>query len=117
MMFGIERKVERAARKGAALSAAGLLAMVGLAFLTTAGWMVLTELRSPLFAASIIGAVYVGLAAIVLAIGLKKPDHSHHKSQPKSAQGVDTSDLTPLQLVVLSFIQGFEQGRQNSRSD
>lgn len=113
-MFGIEQKVERAARKGAALSAAALLALVGVGFLTVAGWMVLSDLRSDLFAATVIGCVYLGAAAITAAIGLKKPVYHH---PPAGVRTQDTADLSPLQLVVLSFIQGFEQGRQNKRSD
>lgn len=111
-MFGIEQKVEKAARKGAAFSAATVLALVGMAFLTTAGWIILSELHSALFAATVIGFIYVGAAAITLAVGLKKPQHTH--SQPTGHVSAD-SDLTPLQLVVLSFLQGFEKGRQNDR--
>lgn len=108
-MFGISRKVERAARKGAAFSAAGVLAAVGIAFLTVAGWMVLTELRSELFAAVVLGFLYLGAAGIVLALGMKKPPH-RVEQQPEHQHKAGT-DLSPLQMVVLSFLQGFEQGR------
>ncbi|MGJ8557854.1 phage holin family protein [Sulfitobacter geojensis] len=110
-MFGIEQKVERAARKGAAFSAAALLGGVGVAFLTAAGWMVLTELRSEIFAATVIGAAYVGAAAIAAALGMKKP----HTPPKPIGPTQDTSEMSPLQLVVLSFVQGFEQGRQKDR--
>lgn len=110
-MFGIERKMERIARKGAAFSAAGVLVAVGVAFLTVAGWIVLAELRSPLFAATIIGVVYLGAAAIAVAIGLKKPDLPEMHSVADTVQKQTVSDLSPLQLVVLSFLQGFEQAR------
>ncbi|MGB3246202.1 MAG: phage holin family protein [Sulfitobacter sp.] len=112
-MLGIEQKVQRAARKGAAFSAAGVLAIVGVAFLTAAGWMVLSELRSPVFAATVIGLIYIGAAAIAVAIGLKKPDNF---SATASGKRQPASDLSPLQLVVLSFVQGFEQGRENNKT-
>jgi branched-subunit amino acid transport protein AzlD len=111
-MFGIEQKLERAARKGAAFSAAALIAVVGVAFLTVAGWMVLAELRSDLFAATVIGCLYLGIAAILVAYGLKRPDNQ----AKASASSFSASDLSPLQLVVLSFVQGFEQGRQKKSS-
>lgn len=104
-------KIERAARKGVAFSAAGVLAAIGVAFLTTAGWMVLSELRSPLFAATIIGAIYIGAAAIALAVGMKKPTPRVYTT----SQTLSDSGLTPLQTVVLSFLQGFEKGRENAR--
>lgn len=111
-MFGIEQKVERAARKGAAFSAAALLGGIGVAFLTAAGWMVLAELRSEMFAATVIGVCYVGAAAIAAAIGVKKPTPAEKAFGPAQ----DTSQMSPLQLVILSFVQGFEQGRQKDRA-
>lgn len=111
-MFNLENKVERAARKGATFSAAGLLAAVGMAFLTAAGWMVLSELKSSVFAAAALGAGYTGAAAIAAAIGLRKSDG---QSGGYGATQT-TSDLSPLQLVVLSFVQGFEQGQWSDRS-
>ncbi|WP_417600372.1 phage holin family protein [Pararhodobacter oceanensis] len=104
-MFSLQDKLQRAARKGAAFSAAGLLAVVGGAFLTSAAWMLLAQLETQLFAATVIGCVYLGGAAIALAIGLKKPA----TPEPLPAE---RSELSPLQAVVLSFIQGFEQGRK-----
>lgn len=113
-MFGIENKVEKAARKGAAFSAAALLGGVGAAFLTAAGWMILSELRSELFAASVIGVLYLGAAAISAAWGMKNPSNTA-SSREQLAQGPDGTDLSPLQLVAVSFIQGFEQGRRKDR--
>lgn len=112
-MFGVEQKIERAARKGAAFSAATILASVGLGFLTAAAWMVLSELRSAPFAALVIGIGYLGAAAIAAALGTSKKSKDRHQFAQQDELG---SDLTPLQLVALSFLRGFEQGRENSRS-
>ncbi|QUJ75957.1 hypothetical protein KDD17_13620 [Sulfitobacter albidus] len=61
-----------AARNAALGLIAGLTFTVGLAFLTVAAWLVLATLM-PLFqVAAIIGAVYVGIACIVLAILLTR---------------------------------------------
>lgn len=106
-MFGLERKVERAARKAAAFSVGGLLATVGAAFLTLAGWLVLVELRSEVFAAFVIGAVYIGAAAIVMALGTAR-----RPAAETAAPSSQTADLSPMQMVAVSFLQGLEQGRQ-----
>lgn len=84
--------------------------------------MVLTELASAVFAASVLGLIYVGGAALVLALGLRKaPRQTGDAPRPASGSlppgSVDprTGELTPLQLVVLSFLQGLEQGRAANR--
>ncbi|MDU9005192.1 hypothetical protein QO231_15200 [Sedimentitalea todarodis] len=100
-----------AARKGAAFSAGAVFITVGVAFLTVAGWIFLSELRSELFAATILGLVYVGAAAIAFAAGSGKTVEQTQTSAP----GRLAAELSPLQIVVLSFVQGFERGRQNSR--
>lgn len=111
-MFGIERKVKKAARKGAAFSAAALLGLVGCGFLTVAAWLVLTEMRDDLFAASIIGMVYIAGAIIAAAVGMSSPSEAQEK---QAAVQELKEELTPLQTVVLSFVQGFERGRQNKQ--
>ena len=111
-MFGLEVKLERAARKLAAFSIAGVLAAVGISFLTVAAWIALAELRSDSFAALIIGGIYLGAALIVLAIGLARPRRVVPAAYPAASP---MAGLSPLQTVVLSFLQGLEQGRQSVR--
>lgn len=111
-MFDIERKIEMAARKGAAISAGAALASIGIAFLTVACWIFLSELRSDLFAATILGLVYCGAAAIAFAVGSGKPAEQTRTDEPAQS----AADLSPLQVVVLAFVQGFERGRQNNRT-
>lgn len=110
-MFGVEQKVEAAARKAALVSASALLALVGVAFLTGAAWVVLVELKSAAFAATLIGAVYIGLALIGFAFSMSvanRPTTQH-------AMGQNLNGLSPLQLIVVSFMQGIEQGTRNKR--
>lgn len=110
-MFGIEQKVEAAARKAVLFSASGILATVGAAFLTGAAWLVLVELRSPIFAATVIGSVYIGVALVLVAIA------SSSAKRPIAPQPLaqNPNGLSPLQLVVLSFLQGIEQGASSKR--
>ncbi|MBR9765595.1 MAG: hypothetical protein GYB53_19275 [Rhodobacteraceae bacterium] len=64
----------RAALHRTGWSLAGILLILpGLAFLTAALWMLLSELRDALFAASIIGALYFGLGLICLAMARRRP--------------------------------------------
>lgn len=110
-MFGLEHKVEKAARTAVAFSVGGVLTMIGAGFLTAAGFMLLSELRSPLFATTVIGAIYTGLGLIVIASGTAKRDS---KPAPQTPKGTDA--LSPMQLVAVSFIQGIEEGRRSKRS-
>lgn len=111
-MFGIEQKVRKAASKAAAFSVGGLLAIVGVGFLTAAAYLLISEMRTPLFAFTILGIIYLGLAAIAFAFGLTRQT----SPQPKQASTDLPGNLTPLQLIAVSFLQGLEQGRNSGRS-
>ncbi len=114
-MFDIEQRVGDAARKVGFFTASAALAMVGAAFLTAAVWIYLAEVVSALFAAGIIGLVYLGVAALTLAIGLA--DRRPRRPAPAAASAMQPpANLTPAQLVVVSFMQGLEQGRQTKRA-
>lgn len=65
----------RLAVQRAAFSAvAGILMLVGLAFLTVAAWIGLAAAYSTLVAAVVIGCAYMGLGFIILAIAsLRRP--------------------------------------------
>ncbi len=107
LMHGIEHKVAGAARKAGLVTASAVLTGVGAAFLTVAAWIYLSTLHSTGFAALIIGLVYVGAGVVVLAMALsRKPAPVAPASAPDALGG-----LTPLQLVVVSFLQGLDQGR------
>lgn len=110
-MFGIEQKVAKTARMAGLVTASAALACVGAAFLTAAAWMYLSIIQSPVFAAVVIGLVYVGVAAVTLAVALSRP------STPKPApiESDPLKGLSPMQLVLVSFLQGLEQGRDAKR--
>lgn len=114
-MFAIEQKVGDAVRKAGIVSASAVLASVGIAFLTVAAWIYLVELDSALFAATIIGLVYLGLGGLLLAIGLAGRSPRRPVAPPAHAMQPPT-ELTPAQLVVVSFMQGLEQGRKTKKS-
>lgn len=116
-MFGIEHKVAATARKAGLVTASAALTCVGAAFLTSAVWMYLSATQSPVFAAVLIGLVYLGIAAILLAAALARAPHV--VAPPNDPQACETPDalkgLSPMQLVLVSFLQGLEQGKKAKR--
>lgn len=107
LMHGIEHKVAGAARKAGLVTASAVLTCVGAAFLTVAAWIYLSTVHSTGFAALIIGLVYVGAGVVVMAMAV-----SRKPSPPMPVQGHDPlNGLTPMQLVLVSFMQGLDQGR------
>ncbi len=111
-MFGVQKKIGDAARKAGVVVASLILVTVGTGFLTVAAWLVLSEMRDATFAAGVIGMVYVGAAAVVLAMGLS----NRSRNVTPDATPVSVTAQSPTQLVVLSFLQGLEQGRNARRA-
>lgn len=112
-MFGIEHKVAETARKAGLVTASAALTCVGAAFLTAAVWMYLSATQSPVFAAVVIGLVYLGIAAIMLAVANARPA----PPPPRSDAQDGMRGLSPMQLILVSFLQGLEQGRHTKRPD
>ena len=109
-MFAIEQKVRGAARKAGCITAGMVLMGVGATFLTGAAWIYLSAAFSALIAAGIIGCAYTGVGAILLAIGTSSSTYSREDAQDS------VKAETPVQLVLLSFLQGMEQGRRSQLS-
>jgi hypothetical protein len=107
LMHGIEHKVAGVARKAGLVTASAVLTGVGTAFLTAAAWIYLSTVHSTGFAALIIGLVYIGAGVVVLAMALSRKPAPAVSEPSQDALG----GLTPLQLVVVSFLQGLDQGR------
>ena len=82
-------------RAGFGLGGAVLM-VIGAAFLTIAAWLALAEAQSPQFAALVLGCVYFGVGALVVALGTRRPRRVVPKS---SASGLSAA-----------FAQGFGAG-------
>lgn len=102
----LENKVKKAARKGAAFSVGTVIFLVGVGFLTVAAWILLSTWHDALFAATVIGLGYCGLGAIAMGFALRSGKATRLETVKVEQQ------LSPLQLVLLSFLDGFEQGRR-----
>ena len=109
-MFGIEQKVAQTARKAGLVTASAALTCVGAAFLTAAVWMYLSTTQSAMFAALVIGLIYLGIAAILLAVAMARPAPPPRNETPDPMKG-----LSPMQLILVSFLQGLEQGKNSKR--
>jgi hypothetical protein len=104
MFDQIEQKASRAA-KSAVLGTGGALCLaVGAGFLTVAAWIFLATLESTLFAAGIIGAVYLGLGLILIGLA------SARRGAPVRVQPEpETSPKTP--PLAEAFLFGLQAGR------
>lgn len=114
-MLGIKSMISGAARKAGLATAGAFMALVGIAFLTTAAWISLAAAFGALVAASTIGFVFLGAACLVLALAFTERTSRAPRRQPPRPQPHPTAE-TPAQLVVLSFLQGLEQGQQARRA-
>lgn len=101
MLGAIEHRLARAAQRSALAGVGTLLALVGLGFMTVAGWLVLEELRDATFAALVLGLVYLGLGIIAVACAFSRPT----PPPPPQVQP------NPMAALFPAFMAGFEQGR------
>ena len=101
MLGALERKLAKAARRSALAGVGVLMAIVGLGFVTVAGWLVLSELRDTTFAAMVLGMIYLGVGTIALGLACSRP-RPHPAPLP---------DPNPLAALLPAFLAGFAQGR------
>lgn len=100
MLGSIERKATRVAR-GVALSLTGAICVaVGLGFLTVGGWIYLTAIEGTLFAAVVIGAIYVGLGLVLIGV-----TSARRAPSPAAQPNPQVPALTE------AFLVGLEAGR------
>lgn len=113
-MFGVQAKIEDAARRAAFFSVGGVLCAVGAGFMTVAAWILLATSYDTQTAAFVIGCVYLGAGFVMLGLGTGK--RRHHRRPAPAKSHLPQEDLSPLQLVAVAFIQGFEQGSSLRKS-
>jgi hypothetical protein len=107
MFMGPIREVERRAEAFShrlLLEAVGsILAVIGLAFLTTAGWLVLELQGGAIFAATVLGGAYFGLGLILWAAAIT------HRVRSKPPSPADPYE--PFINMAEGFAAGLEAGR------
>lgn len=79
--------------------AGGILVCIGLGFLTSALWLVLSTLRDPLFASTVIGIAFTGVGLIAMGIASRSP--RKHPMPPQA---------DPVQETLNGFLRGLDAG-------
>ncbi|MCA0919205.1 hypothetical protein [Pseudooceanicola nanhaiensis] len=104
-MFGYLQWRLGVALKKSALGAVGLVLMlVGLAFLTVAGWILLATTYDTLIAATVIGCVYFGLGLVFLGFAMRRP------RMPVPPTPV-AAPMAAMPGLMGAFLQGLSAGR------
>ncbi len=106
------RDYARRTSRAVAFSTAGFIfLMIGIGFFTFALWLMLEQWQDALFAAQVLGALYVAVGLICFAFA------SAHKSRrarhPAATRPAATPD--PLMQVIEGFLVGMAAGRGTSR--
>ena len=112
VMQHLRASVARAART-AMLSATGaFMLLIGLMFLTLAAWLYLVTVTTALTAALILGAAYLGVGFLLLAIAGSR-DNSPSSRQPEADSGHPEHD--GLKNLVMAFLAGITAGQKARR--
>jgi hypothetical protein len=69
---GLKLQARAAARRAGFTFLGTVFLLIGIGFLTAAAWIVLSEMRDPLFAALVLGGVFVGLGLIFFGISMSR---------------------------------------------
>lgn len=100
MFHRLEQKIEHAVRRTAFGLAASVCMAIGLAFLTVAAWIWLVAIAGALEAALIIGAIYMGVGFILLALAARRPPQRRYVAP----------DVPPMPDLASAFAQGLGRG-------
>ncbi len=112
MLFGASlRDYARRTSRAVAFSLAGaVFLMIGVGFLTMALWLMLEEVRDAVFAAQVIGSLYVAAGLIFFAISSFQKRRYRYPPPGYAAAPVD-----PLMRLIEGFLMGLDAGRRSSR--
>lgn len=102
MLQDYVHKAERKAKRGALALTGVALTVVGAGFLTHAAWLLMADLRDPLFAAQVIGGVYV-LAGGAMLIASR---HAAESSRAAEKRPLDAMKLAEAFLVGMDAASG-----------
>ncbi|MBU2935883.1 MULTISPECIES: phage holin family protein [Pacificibacter] len=112
MINTLQEKAAQGAKRAAWATMGTVLLCVGIAFLTTAAWMVLSTLQDTLFAALVIGFVYTGLGGIAVALGASS-NRPPKKSATPLAPPARKDDT--FERMAAAFLTGFQSAKDYRR--
>ncbi len=109
MLQSLQYTAQRAAKRAALSTLAGLMMIVGLGFLTTALFLLIASTQGALFATAVIGAIYFGLGLILMAVAL--PSRRHVPQHPPAMH----TTASMIAQVTEGFVTGLNAGRAARR--
>ena len=68
LITGLKLEAKHTARRAAFALGGFVFILIGIAVLCVAGWIVLAEMRDPVFASLVVGAVFFGIGIILLGL-------------------------------------------------
>ncbi|QPM90348.1 phage holin family protein [Pseudooceanicola algae] len=105
-MFGsLKYSLARIVRKAGYSAGAIVMMLIGLGFLTGAAWLYLVEIRSPLFAALVIGGAYFGIGLVLAALAnVDRPVPMAHRASHEPPAAGSSAGL------IAALLQGIGAG-------
>lgn len=117
LLTGLKLQARAAARRAGFSVIGSLFLLVGLGFLTAAGWIVLADRRDALFAALVIGGIYVGIGLIFFALASRRYVRVPVAPPPTGAYGPRLYTYA-VPALLEAFMVGISAGMVNrSRAD
>ena len=111
VMHHLRGSIRRAARTAMLSASAALFLFIGLLFLTFAAWLYLLTVTSAMMAALILGAVYLGVGFLLLAIA----GSSQQVPPPQAEESQAASEHDGMKNLVLAFLGGITAGQKARR--
>ncbi len=81
LISAVKHRSARAVKRALMRAVGAVFLLVGIAFLTSAGWIVLAEAYSTLFAALIISGVFLGIGLILLGIAATSRERREYDAE------------------------------------
>ena len=99
----VKARARKGARRAGLLLTSGLLLAVGMGFVSAAIWMVTAAAWSPLVAALLLGAIYIGAGGIVLYLALPSQESAASRSEAQP-----TDEVAPYPPLAEAFVFGLD---------
>jgi vacuolar-type H+-ATPase subunit I/STV1 len=107
LVSAVKYRSARAIKRALMCVIGAIFLAVGTVFLTSAGWIVMAEAYSPLFAALVLAGIFLGIGLVIL--GIASGSKERHRFDPETAPLRDpTAPPTPGSMSPLAeaFIIG-----------
>ncbi|MHC0052749.1 phage holin family protein [Actibacterium sp. D379-3] len=112
VLHGAARQAERGLKTAALFALGGILTLIGMGFLTVAGWISLATAYDRTTAALVLGFVYFGPGILVIAATRQRTNPV--RNDPPYPDPGNTSEIASL---LQAFIGGVDQGIRTRKSE